>query len=299
MRRPRRVAPKARWFIPVRCARAAFRLTTDQERTNAFKFTLAQALEHAQGIRISAAVQLSNHYHLVLTDQRAELATFMEYLNGQLAKALNRIDRTRGQVFERRYAATEIVDDDAFADRIVYAITNPVAANLVRTHLDWPGLVAWFGSVDGPIPCTRFRGRDFRRATEAAKRLGDPPPIAELFTDRADLHLVPADGVDRIKVRHDIRHRENRLDQERVGRVLGVQKVLEADPFDAPTHPKRSPMPLCHASTKQMWFDYRAHWRAFVHAYREASAAFRAGALAAVFPEHAFRPPLPLTIEVA
>ena len=240
---------------------------------------------------------MSNHIHIVVTDHRAELATFMEYLDGQLARAINRLDRVRGQVFERRYSAIEIIDDQALADRIVYTITNPVAANLVHSHSDWPGLLSWFGSVDGPIVCTRFRDRDFRRAAEAAKRLGDDAPRREDFTDSAQLRFVPADGVDRSAVRAAIRERERALEEQRSGSVLGVPAVLDADTFDAPDRPKRSPMPLCHAATRERWLDYRAHWRAFVHAYRRASAAFRAGALAVVFPEHAFRPPLPLRLE--
>ena len=78
---------------------------------------------------------MSNHVHLVVTDRLGELATFMEYFDGQLGRALNGIDEIRGQVFERRYAATEIVDDDAMAKQIVYAVTNPVAANLVRSFV--------------------------------------------------------------------------------------------------------------------------------------------------------------------
>ena len=297
MRRPRRLVPGARWFVTIRCARAQFRLRPDPDRTNALRFILAKALERAPGIQLAAAVQMGNHAHIVLTDLHGELATFMEYVDGQLARVLNDLDGVRGQVFERRYSAIEIVDDESFADRIVYTITNPVAANLVRSHSDWPGLVAWFGSVDGPIICMRFRDRDFRRATEAAKRLGDPAPRREDFTDRAELRFAPADGIERSAVRAGILRRERELEQKRNRPVLGVPAVLETDTFDAPDHPKRSPMPLCHAATRERWFQYRAHWRAFERAYREASAAFRTGHLAALFPEHAFRPPLPLRLQ--
>jgi hypothetical protein len=116
-------------------------------------------------------------------------------------------------------------------------------ANLVASHCDWPGLVSWFGSVDGPITCQRFRDRDFRRAAKAAKQLGEAAPKRADFTDRAELSFVPADGVDRSSVRADIRRRERDLADLRTGPVLGVTAVLEAEPFDAPVRPKRSPMP--------------------------------------------------------
>ena len=293
MRRPRRLTPRARWFVTVRCARSQFRLVPDNERTELFRFLLAKALTRCPGIALHSAAQMSNHFHLVLTDHDSELANLMEYFDGQLARALNDIDRVRGQVFERRYSAIEIVDDDALLDRIVYTVTNPVAAGLVRTYHDWPGLDGWFGKAN-VLPCSRFRWRAHRRAVDDAVRLRQPRPSVEDFTDRIDLVFTPPEGVDSARVTNAILQREHQLDEERGGDVLGARAVLQVDPFDAPLRSKRGPMPLCHASTREIWMTFRDSWRRFVGAYREASEAFRRGLAGAWFPAHTFRPMVPL-----
>ena len=64
--------------------------------------------------------------------------------HGTFAKALNEMDRVRGQVYERRYSAIEILDDDALVDRIVYTLTNPAAADLVAEVEARPGLIRAF-----------------------------------------------------------------------------------------------------------------------------------------------------------
>ena len=85
--------------------------------------------------------------------------------------------------------------------------------------------------------------------------------------------------------------RRRKLAHERGHRpVLGAANVLRIDVFDAPTKPKRSPMPLCHASIADRWRAFRDGWHRFVAHYRDASAAFRAGDLRAIFPDFAFRP---------
>ena len=239
---------------------------------------------------------MSNHFHICLTDEDSELSTFMEHLNGHLAKLINAIDRERGQVFERRFAAIEILDDEAMLDRVVYAITNPVAANLVRRHDDWPGLALWFGNVPGPVHVQRLRRNDLRRAQRIAQRLGLEVHEAD-FYDHAELLLHRDHALDPDRVRSAIRDREEHLARQRTGDVLGADRVLRADPFDRPDRPKRSPMPLCHTSDRATWDEFRRTWRAFVRAYHEASAAFRAGAFAVLFPENTFRPPLPLRIQ--
>ena len=76
--------------------------------------------------------------------------------------------------------------------------------------------------------------------------------------------------------------------------VLGMAKARAADVFSAPERPKRSPMPLCHASTPEMWRAFREGWRRFERAYRLASELFRGGHLSATFPDFTFRPPSPL-----
>lgn len=294
MRRLRRQRPGAQWFVTARCARAQYRLRPDAERTQVVTYCLGAALERFPGIRLHAAVAMSNHLHLVVTDRSGELADFMCYLLGPLAKAMNQLDSVRGQFFERRYSATEIVDDDALLDRVAYTVTNPAAANLVGTVEGWGGLCLWQSgtlTVEG----SRFRKQAYTRALQAG---ADKQPEREAFTSRVrvNVEVIEIAGRDvTSELKAAVDQRLKSLATGRSGsRVLGMRKVLAQSVFDTPNRPKRSPLPLCHASTADAWRAFRDGWRRFTGAYRMASERFRGGVLSAPFPEHAFRPPTPL-----
>jgi len=49
-----------------------------------------------------------------------------------------------------------------------------------------------------------------------------------------------------------------------------LEAVLAQDPFDAPTSIRRSPMPICHASSLEEWWSFFVEHRLFVQAYRMA-----------------------------
>ena len=258
-------------------------------------FWLARALEKNPGIKLVAAVQMGNHIHLVLRDDDAELAKLMEYFLGKLAVSINALDQVTGQVFERRYAATEILDADAVVERIAYTVTNPVAAHLVAQPEDWDGLCAW-GDARARSSRRRFskvRQTEYRRALRRAEGRDIKVDVAD-YTCHATLNLSAPTGIDPAKIEDAIRQRVQTIEANRTGGVLGMRKARAVDPFDAPKNPKRSPMPLCHATDKEAWSAYRDMFRAFTDAYREASRRFRAGMLTVVFPSHAFPPSLPL-----
>lgn len=276
MRKPRRLTPESYWEITARCARTEFRLRPDAARTEGLGYYLARALAACPGIRLLCVGHMSNHFHLVLRDDSAELSKFMCLFEGPLAKYINELDGARGQVFERRFAGIEAIDKAAVLDRIAYAVVNPVDADLVEHLEDWPGLIAWPGQkLDQTFALTRHLGP--ARLPEDEYSL----EIAREILSPEDLLWLEA----------EIQRRIETLAEERDGRpVLGREAVLAQDPFDAPSDSKRSPLPACHASSVEDWLDYVRESKLFVKAYRIASAAFRAGELNTHFPPFSFRP---------
>lgn len=291
VRRPRRQCPLTRWFVTTRCARSQYRLRPDATRREAMGYFLGRALSRHPGIRLHAVVQMSNHLHLVLTDADGVLSSFMRDFLGPLAKCINEVDRVRGPFFERRYAATEIVDDAALVERVVYTLTNPVAANLVATPSEWPGLLL------GPSVCThsrytRFRSRAYGEAIRRERGMRKAIHRKD-FMDEMSVRITWDDelaGLTEV-VLETLAMRLDALRGARGGRpVLGGEQSMSVDVFEAPVHSKRSPMPLCHASTPDLWWRFREGWRGFLRSYREASSAFRRGVLGVAFPPHSFRP---------
>lgn len=293
MARLRRLQPGTVWFVTVRCERRQFRLRPDQLRAEAVGFQLAAANAHCPGIQIHAVCQMTNHIHLVVTDTQSQLSNFMMRFNGLLARDINALDEVKGRFFERRFAASPILDLDAVVDRIVYTVCNPASANLVDSFEQWPGLCeAFVGSP--PKTFRRTDRRAFYRALRLAEQTGTPVDEND-FVQMRTLTLVPVPGVRPERIEAAIAERHRALHAKRGGSVLGVRAVLAVDPFDTPISlSSKRPNPLCHTSVLERLKEFKAGWRDFVDAYKQASARFRNGHFGVIFPSWTFRPFCPL-----
>jgi hypothetical protein len=73
-----------------------------------------------------AAVFLSTHFHLLLTVDNAErLADFMEYVNTNIAREVNRLYNRKGSVFGHRYHAILVSNEEAAqVERLRYLLAH-------------------------------------------------------------------------------------------------------------------------------------------------------------------------------
>lgn len=274
--------------ITVRCMRGEFRLLPTRERNDVLGFWLAKAQKKFPGVTVHAFCAISNHFHCVARDRTGHLSAFFQYALGHAAKRINRLDRIRGAVFERRFSEIAIVDTPAFIRRIAYAVCNPVEASLVRSHREWTGLCFFSGKEPTIHRFTVFHEGRYQRALRDAERTGAYVNRNDFF-ETAELEVAHLEEGLADEVAAAIEAREEELRAHQTG-VLGMQRVLQSSPFDRPRISARSRMPLCFASTREAWRVFADGWFAFVAAFREASAAFRAGLLDAVFPRFSFRP---------
>lgn len=273
--------------ITVRCHRSEFRFLPNLERKEILGFWLAKAQQKYPGVKILGLCQMSNHVHLVVEDERGEISSFMQYALGHAAKRVNKLDRVRGAVFERRFAEIAVLDHDALVKRIAYAVTNPVEANLVRSRIEWSGLCSFAGEAPRTLSFTAFHEARYQRALEASVESADVHRSDFLETAELEIASVDAELAKRIEAAVESREAELRRGQ---GAVLGIMRVLQASPFDHPKMSARSAMPLCFASTRRARVEFARGWRVFVDAFREASQRFRAGLLETRFPLYSFRP---------
>jgi REP element-mobilizing transposase RayT len=143
MAHPRYVLPDQTYLITRRCYQRTFRLQPQDETNQIFAYCLALAMAKT-GVRLHAACVMSNHHHLVVTDPHGVLPEFLRELHRLTAKAVN---ASQGQ-WENLWSAepcnaVRLVTDEDIEERIAYVTANPVAAGLVRTPDEWPGLLVW------------------------------------------------------------------------------------------------------------------------------------------------------------
>ncbi len=275
MRAPRCFAPGKTWSVTVRCSDRRYRLLPKIERKELLGFWLGRAQRRHPGVRIYCLTQMSNHIHLELTDQDGQLSDFMGYFTGNLARDLNTLDNVQGQVFER-FRAIEILDTPALEKKLVYSRCNPIAANLVRTHERWLGLMLMPTIGSRTFVFSRFRSSK-TKAVQGGKRT----------SQESKLTLSAAPGVDYSEVLRAIRDFEC---QHKQRKVVGRLRALKLSVHHRPPPKPKKPMPPCHCTDPEARRNYIQMKKEWIRQYREASAAFRSGKLDAVFPEFSYRP---------
>jgi hypothetical protein len=118
---------------------------------------------------------MDNHIHLLIETPEANLGGGMQRLHGGYAHSFNERHGRSGHVFQGRYGAVRIEDDEQLWTTVRYIAHNPEEAGLADSAADWPWsshaavvfgsgprwldverLLEYFGGVGGQ-PLDRYR----------------------------------------------------------------------------------------------------------------------------------------------
>jgi REP-associated tyrosine transposase len=86
---------------------------------------------------------MDNHFHLVIETERSWLSGGMHRLGFLHAQRFNRRYERVGHLFQNRFGAVVIEDDDDLAAVCIYLLSNPVRAGRCERIEDWP----WSGGL--------------------------------------------------------------------------------------------------------------------------------------------------------
>jgi REP element-mobilizing transposase RayT len=135
---------------------------------------------------LHAYVLMRNHYHLVITTPHGNLVDGMHWLQGTYATRFNRYRNEQGHLFQGRYHAGLLEEEEVMAHVVDYVHLNPVRAKLIaKEHVEkfrWSSLnlfvrsVAWKG-MESAL-CLRQRGpeganADWPRYLDHLRELAD------------------------------------------------------------------------------------------------------------------------------
>lgn len=88
--------------------------------------------------RIHAYCWMTNHVHMIIQSGADPLARFMAFLASRYARFLNRKTGRTGHLFERRYRALLVQQDNYLKELLRYVHLNPLRAHLVENLADYP-----------------------------------------------------------------------------------------------------------------------------------------------------------------
>jgi len=93
--------------------------------------------------RCPAYTLMTNHYHAIVDCELESLSAGMAKLNGSYAHQFNEKYARVGHLFQGRFEAWVVRDEEHLASASEYVWNNPVRAGLCETAADWP----WNGRI--------------------------------------------------------------------------------------------------------------------------------------------------------
>jgi len=194
-----------------------------------FLYCLAVAADRYDML-VHLAVLMSTHEHLTVTDVLGQLPAFLQYFHRLVALSTKALRKWEGPVWDHeKPSVVELLTPYAVVDQIAYAITNPVAAGLVRRSEEWPGVTTRVDELGRAVwrierPAFFFNPENRSWPDVAELRITLPPAASELGTPEAFRELVRAE-VARLEA-------EARADVEAKGwAFLGADRCRKLSPF--------------------------------------------------------------------
>lgn len=89
------------------------------------------------GWRFHAYCLMTNHYHLLVETEHANLSKGMCHLNGAYTQAFNRAHGRVGHLFQGRYKAILVEAEAYFLELARYVVLNPLRAGMCDKPGDW------------------------------------------------------------------------------------------------------------------------------------------------------------------
>lgn len=223
-------------------------------------------------MRLLCFVTMGSHYHLLVEDSEACLPAFMEYVNGQIARAMNTLIGRRDKFFSGDgYLDLRPQTPSDIIERYRYILANPLAADLVRYAADYPGL--WTGPKQiGRTMCVPRPDFFYREG-------GSTPAQVEVTFEVPS--AFESDGVEgfRNRIADIVRQEEKRntARRKRAGRSVLGRRRLEMQRWDdvatsdeqwfrlKPRVAARDPKVRCEAIRRlnAFWAEYKVAWSAY------------------------------------
>jgi REP element-mobilizing transposase RayT len=297
MSQPQQYLPGTFYEVTRRCVERAHKLTPNYPNSSyaapaetgpssveqLYKYATARYAARYD-IEVIAVCVMSNHVHEVLFDRRGEVSKFLQERNAMFANMVKVRYGLPSSIFDKPDGTYNRLEGaTAIAEKIAYAMANPVEAGLVASPEEWPGMISavehLFGASTVVARPREYLAQDDKTNAPAVTfRLGAPKEAVELFGSVTEMATQVATHLSR-KIK-SARRRHS-------GRFAGRLRVLATNPHTrAKTFEKfggRVPR-LTTAGDLAVARRLIAEMRAFRKAHRIALEAVKGGKRRVTFP---------------
>jgi REP element-mobilizing transposase RayT len=239
---------------------------------------------------------MGNHYHMILAGKAHQLSPFMNFVDGEIAKAFRRFTgRYKGKFWEKPFREQKLATPMDVVRKMAYLYANPTRSGLVSHPKEYPGIHS-FG-IDGEIPARWIRPSKLKRLfpnysayTERINYLHirrnydtvyslkiTPNAWVDFFDDEVPQGLIDELLKEELKTNHKS--------------FMGARRLKEQSLTKEWTPKKKSRTPFVICQDNQLRVQLIQSYRHFVSQCREAWLQFKQGITNVQFPRGCFIPP--------
>lgn len=271
------MARPLRWYLPdviyevtTRTIQERYLLRPGNVERDLILGVLGRGLVLYAHIMLHAFVYLSNHMHMLLSaSDPTQIAPFLGYVNGNVARLVGQRNGWRGPFWSRRAQVIPVLDDESAEGRMRYILSHGVKEGLVARPEEWPGASSTPALLGEPLQGvwrSTSKGRSDAKSGRACVEETYDISLAPL---PSWTRMDPAARIARVRAIVDDIVREH--GECRSEPALGIPSVQARDPHARPGDPSRSRAPSCHAASPELRRAYRASYAEFCSRHRSAS----------------------------
>ena len=274
---------------------------------NVIKGILAKANTKYPNINICNYLWMRNHYHMLIVTNGnpADIANFMNILNGELAKAVAIwLGKKNIKVWGQRYNCLRLLTPEDVIEKVAYLYLNPVTANFVDKVCRWPG-VSSYGiekeedvvaeylkpSILQRLPKSKLTMRinevliSNSREGKKFKMTIKPFAWVECFEDSESIEFY------KIQISNKIGLEETKLEQKRKYPVMGALECKQQNPHQIYIPRNRGKRMFCMSSCLELRKQFIELYKDFCERCILTWKSWQKGNLGIPYPSGGFLPP--------
>lgn len=230
---PRLIVPGRIVHLTIRAVSRQHRFVPTKKVTQSIEYIVMYCAKK-YGISLHEMQWMSNHAHIVLTDEKGLLPSFVGQMNSLISRQLNAIRGKEGTNIEKGYVDQEIIGEEAVLRLCAYTLANPCAAGLVATVKAWKGVSSYKREYGKKFVVRRPNFGLWRNSPKPSDKTNNKPSVLPLEVEgvlirpRVMLEKTDKEVRDEIRRRTKLRELKAHEDRHRAQRgVIGWRKVVK------------------------------------------------------------------------
>ena len=290
MTQPRLILPGTTYLVTRNTLGGRHLFRPDSHINRVFMYCLF-ACARQLDIEVHAAVLMSTHEHLVVTDPTGRISVFLCRFHRLVAKCTQVLRGWKENVWEHRdCSVVALLSPQAVLREMAYTMANPAKDHLVTRAKEWPGVHTRLRDLKGRTisvrkPDAYFRRQNKRYPVALNASFSLPRVLVEHYGKQGAIDAI-ATQVSRF----EMEAARQRL--SRGTRVLGANAAQRSSPYRCTvgSRPARGRNPHFAVGTGQarLFAWAAARLKAFRRAYRKAYDRWKQGEHSQLFPAGTF-----------